>query len=293
MAYLLRGVVYILWDNIPRGALIHCPHIEAACTSETKSDRNLGETRIVTAMATAIQMFTGNNTGPRGDLTSRSVKIEIEVNQVNPENRAFVHPAPIEWVEANRGKILVALYTLLIGTENMRAGGSNSAQAKGRFKDWWLLAGRPVEYAAGLAGYETDFGMLFLELEDDEEDQVTLAGALAALSGQWRCAREEDNAAHFTAKEVTELINSQFSGGDATKIEAGRELREFLFADLLDKNPNYVATSKAVGRRLVKHCGAPVSVEVNGTRAALSLRIRSRYQGTAHKGGVSYWLKIS
>jgi hypothetical protein len=38
-SYLLHGVPYILWDNIPRGMQISCPHIERSCTSVTYIDR--------------------------------------------------------------------------------------------------------------------------------------------------------------------------------------------------------------------------------------------------------------
>src|SRR4029077_15442754 len=47
MSYLLMGVPYVLWDNIPRGIQIACPHIERACTSAVYSDRKLAVSEIV------------------------------------------------------------------------------------------------------------------------------------------------------------------------------------------------------------------------------------------------------
>ena len=41
-SYLLQGLPAIVWDNIPRGSAISCPHIERALTSETVVDRALG-----------------------------------------------------------------------------------------------------------------------------------------------------------------------------------------------------------------------------------------------------------
>ncbi len=35
LSYLMYGVPYIAWDNIPRGAQITCPHIERSCTAES------------------------------------------------------------------------------------------------------------------------------------------------------------------------------------------------------------------------------------------------------------------
>jgi hypothetical protein len=37
LAYFMAGVQYILWDNIPRGARLTCPHIERSCTSDILS----------------------------------------------------------------------------------------------------------------------------------------------------------------------------------------------------------------------------------------------------------------
>jgi hypothetical protein len=34
LSYLMNGVPAIIWDNIPRGSRISCPHIEMACTTE-------------------------------------------------------------------------------------------------------------------------------------------------------------------------------------------------------------------------------------------------------------------
>ncbi len=34
LSYLMSGIPAIVWDNIPRGSLISCPHIERSCTAE-------------------------------------------------------------------------------------------------------------------------------------------------------------------------------------------------------------------------------------------------------------------
>jgi hypothetical protein len=41
LAYLMEGVPAIVWDNIPRGSQISCPHIERSCTTSLYSDRRL------------------------------------------------------------------------------------------------------------------------------------------------------------------------------------------------------------------------------------------------------------
>lgn len=111
----MHGVPYILWDNIPRGAQISCPHIERSCTTEYYADRKLGVSQMVATAASTIHFFTGNNIGPCGELASRSLHIRLEVDSPDPENRRFRHPDPIEWTKDHRADILRALYTILIG----------------------------------------------------------------------------------------------------------------------------------------------------------------------------------
>ena len=89
MSYLLDGVPCIIWDNIPRGAQLSCPHIERALTAASVEDRRLGFTERVWASSTAIHYFTGNNVGAKGDLASRTLDIVLEVDRHDPENRHF------------------------------------------------------------------------------------------------------------------------------------------------------------------------------------------------------------
>ena len=70
-SYLGEGVPAVVWDNIPRGAAISCPHIEKSLTAATYSDRVLGATGTRTVPATTVNLFTGNNITARGDMASR------------------------------------------------------------------------------------------------------------------------------------------------------------------------------------------------------------------------------
>lgn len=65
-SYLIGGVPYILWNNIPRGATISCPHIERALTSKYYEDRTLGASETVRTAATSIIAFTGKQHRPEG-----------------------------------------------------------------------------------------------------------------------------------------------------------------------------------------------------------------------------------
>jgi hypothetical protein len=194
LAHLAEGLPLLFWDNIVQGSTISCPTIEKVLTGTSYSDRVLGETKSITVPATTVFLFTGNNIRPRGDLASRSLMARINVQRPDPENRTFRHADPIGWTESNRGKILRALFAILLGNPQFR--NQCGGVMKTRFKTWWRLIGAAVEHAAALlaerqaalkseglfvsepAASPTDFGELFLELEDDDDASDVLAGIL-------------------------------------------------------------------------------------------------------------------
>jgi hypothetical protein len=284
LAYLLDGLPAILWDNIPRGAQISCPHIEKSCTAAMYSDRKLGVSETITASAATIHVFTGNNVGPKGDLASRSLCIRLEADRPDPENRLFRHPDPVAWTEAHRGQILAALYTVLLGNPMFEPGQPVPAQT--RFKTWWRLIGQPLEFAAQLhkehseADRATDatpgcpparvrFKELFLAQEEEDEESASLANVLAALGSKW------PNQATFLAADVAKLVNATGETGRdqtaqrnvrigsreeepplrTTDAERAAVVREFLFPRIAS---SVTVTATTASKRLKRHVGAPV-----------------------------------
>jgi hypothetical protein len=247
LSYLMSGVPAIVWDNIPRGTQITCPHIEMSCTTELYVDRRLGVNELITTAAATIHFFTGNNIGPRDDLASRNLTIRLEVDRADPENRPFTHPDPVAWTEANRGKILNALFTVLLG--NPRLLDKAPPPARTRFKDWYHLVGSAVEHAVTLSGGSVDFQGVFLTQEEDDEGSSSLADALTALANKWA------NAATFTAGNVAALINDYGVYGTDSAVQDRQTLRDVLYPDAL---PNLIVTPKSVGKRLGSHIGEPV-----------------------------------
>jgi hypothetical protein len=250
LAYFGEGLPALIWDNISRGANIHCPHIEASLTAETYSDRVLGVSEFVTVSATTVQIFTGNNVGPRGDMTSRSVSALLSADRPDPENREFTHPDPIGWTLANRGEILRALYTILLGNPQLK----NPTPAKTRFKLWWTLCAAAVEHAASQyhdgedRPIKLDFSRLFLVRETEDEQASAIATALELLRRNLGYARA------FAAADVVRLINDPGAGG----ADDARELKDCL--DAVGAGPMNAVTAKSVTWRLNAICDAPASV---------------------------------
>jgi hypothetical protein len=266
LSYFLYGVSYIIWDNIPRGTQISCPHIEKSCTAAYYSDRRLGVSELVTTAAGTIHFFTGNNIGPRGDLASRSLQVRLEVERADPENRAFKHPDPVVWTEANRAEILQTLYTILLGNPMLSA--APNAASRTRFKMWWRVVGAAVEHAARQIGHHLDFQTLFLAQEEEDEESASLAVTLEVMANHL--------ASPFKAADVAELVNDRSSA-------TGMTLREFLFPGA---PANHIATAKTVAKRLKVHIGEPVRAgertftlrewrnPVGGPKAAFSYYVR-------------------
>jgi hypothetical protein len=250
MSYLLMGVPYILWDNIPRGLQVICPHIERACTSSVYSDRKLTVSEIVQAASSAVHTFTGNNIGPKGDLASRALHVRLTVDRVDPENRQFKHQDPIGWTQANRGKILHALFIVLLGNPQLDL--PANAAVGTRFKLWQRLVGSAVEHAAQCAAERDpdcdivlpdkvlDFAKLFLTQEGDDEESADLADCLNAITKMFVTT--------LSANDLSfQLCN--------THTENTAIVREFLFPGTV---PDFKPTPKAIAKRLNARVDDPV-----------------------------------
>jgi hypothetical protein len=210
-AMLREHIECALWDNIPRGHTVSGREFEVACTSETMTDRILGVSEHEEVSCAAIQMFTGNNIEPRGDLASRALCVELVSDRVDPENRDFSHNDPIGWTEANRLQILRALYTILLGNPQLKQ--PLDASAETRFKQWWRLVGSAVEHASRLVVGEKEaikFAQVFLEQEEEQdEESVGLVGMFAMLANfHFRPGKPAGDS--VTAEEV-----ARFMAGEA------------------------------------------------------------------------------
>jgi hypothetical protein len=239
-SYLRQSVAALVWDNIARGATISCPHIEAALTASEISDRVLGVSRVETVSSSTVQIFTGNSIAPRGDMASRSFLLPLNVNRPDPENRNFTHADPLAWTQANRAKILQALYTILIGGALHRA---QAQVAKTRFKMWWGLIGWPVEYAAGLLGIVVDCKELLRAGEFGEEEASAGSRALTAIREYWGDGT-------FTTRDVVLKLVDLNSGFEdrAARAEALSDALGELIGKTLEK-----PTARSIGKLFQKY----------------------------------------
>jgi hypothetical protein len=229
-SYLMQGVPFLVWDNLPRGLGINCATLEKILTTETYTDRVLGETNSPVVPAYTIQAITGNNVSARGDLASRMLNAELSVDRPDPENREFKHPDPIGWTQSHRGKILRAFYEILLGNPRRRKG--NHKPPETRFKAWWELVGSAVEHAAiqhaehakwfaadafpQCPAEEVSFKQLFLDGEDEDEQSEALATVLRTLHGLHGERKTTVNSIYRLIQEDTEVARTLVEAlGDA------------------------------------------------------------------------------
>jgi hypothetical protein len=256
-SYLDYGLPVVVWDNIKRGSQITCPVIEETTTAEFYTDRVLGASQVKKVPAYTVQIFTGNNIAASGELASRVLTVRLNADRMDPENRAFKHADPVGWTDRYRGRILAALYTLLLGNPRRGRKPSELTPARTRFKEWWEMAGSAVEHAAehhaawcGGEGGATriDLAELFLEGEDESEEDCSLRDVLSRLCtifgvGVW-----------FTAQELIPYVDTEAFGAD----EGAEELRHALEAAAQKSLPN--VSSKTVTVRLRAITDNPVMI---------------------------------
>jgi hypothetical protein len=183
---LLENPESILFDNIPRGHTIGDKDLEMICTAETMTDRVLGVSRDAEVSCAAILVFTGNNIGPRGDLASRALCVELTADRVDPENREFEHNDPVAWTEANRLPILRAMYTILLGNPKLKE--PRDTPSETRFKTWHRLVGSAIEHASKLVVGEAnavEFSRVFIAQEEESDEETGGLVDLLRMIANW------------------------------------------------------------------------------------------------------------
>lgn len=306
-AYLGEGVATLVWDNIERGTRISCPSIERALTATEFSDRVLGASRSATVPSTTVQAFTGNNIGPKGDMASRSLVCRLEVSRPDPENRAFRHLDPIAWTLQHRGRILQALYGLLLWNPQIRATATGRVPSKTRFKTWWDLIGAPLEQAARLAcdhqalgdahtkfrckPAPVDFGALFAGEEAEEEETLAMRELVLLLLDLFE-------GRHFSASDLASSIEAaqtpspRFRGyqkrdtREENAAERAQVLRSALEGATGKPLPlSSAITGQVVGKRLQMVVGRPV--DIGEGRIGTVTRARAGHEANAYKVSIT------
>jgi hypothetical protein len=110
------------------------------------SDRVLGRSETVTLPARIALAATGNNLSVRGDMTRRSLIIQLDAGVERPELRQFKEPNLPGLVLRRRGELLAALFAILKkGYRQARRPGHRD-QLLGRFEPWSMAVAAPIRW---------------------------------------------------------------------------------------------------------------------------------------------------
>lgn len=303
MAALMSGVPMIPFDNIGRGTHIQCPHIEAALTSAEKTDRVLQESRVMTVSTASTVVFTGNNIMAAGDMASRILRIGLDVDRPDPENREFAHPDPAAWTLKHRGEILNAIYSILLVPRSSE----DTAHSKTRFKAWQRLIGCPIEIVANewlrrqtaeADGAEKIASFSFQSmLRGNEDDDPEAEGTRELLEGLWDDFGDEseEQSRLFKAGAVAAVLQGpgkyepeagDWAGWKAEKDKADA-LRGSLAAALGSSPITGRLTPNEIGSKLRALAGRPVITD----DGVMILCREAPHQRTKKKGSANFWIE--
>ncbi len=185
-ALLLQGVSSINLDNWTRP--IGGEALNALLTAGEWSDRILGRSETVSLPARLALAATGNNLSVRGDMTRRSLLIQLDAGVERPELRAFKEPNLAGMVTRRRGDLLAALFAILKGYRQAHRPGQHE-HLLGRFEPWSMAVAGPIRWL----GYpDPTESQARLREADPEADKLELflSAWFDMRGGQWTTAAE-------------------------------------------------------------------------------------------------------
>jgi hypothetical protein len=183
-ALLSQGVASINLDNWTKP--IGGESLNALLTATEWTDRILGRSESVTLPNRITLAATGNNLSVFGDMTRRSLLIQLDANVERPELREFKEKDLPGRVLKDRKNLLTALYTIMSAFQQAGSPGRDENML-GRFEAWSSAVCAPIRwlgYPDPLSSQER------LRDEDPESDrlQVVLSNWWAVFGDSWTTA---------------------------------------------------------------------------------------------------------
>ena len=152
LGILQEGQSCVLFDNLPEGLVIDSYELAKAITSDSYSNRWLGQNQTVTVPSSVLWLITGNNISVSGDFNTRFLNIELDTKDANPDQRCFKRRDIGVWCEQNRSKILGACMKVIIEGASY----TNTDLKPTRFPEWDRFVRFPLFKTSG-----TDIAEIF------------------------------------------------------------------------------------------------------------------------------------
>jgi hypothetical protein len=160
---LKKGQPIILIDNVKHG--LDSAELAAAVTSETWSDRNLGESCMIELPNRATWIVTANNPRLSLEIARRCIRVRLDSQSDRPwERGVFKHDPIQEWAMEQRAALVHAILVLVQSW--LAAGRPRGKRRLGSFESWAGVMGGILENA-GIPGFLGDLDKLY-EVADTE-----------------------------------------------------------------------------------------------------------------------------
>ncbi len=235
-AIAIAGDRLILFDNLE--GLFGNDALDRALTSTRWKDRILGKSEEVELPLIPAWYATGNNVQVAADTMRRVIHVRLDCLNERPEERSgFKHQNLLAWIDANRGRLLVAALTIL-SAYLKRGHASKNLKPFGSFEGWSSVVREAVVWV-GLP----DPCLTRTRLVESAD---TTGDALGQLIAAWRQYDWSERGV-VVSEMLRELYPSNH--GPTPSDDASVALRAAL-ENLVNCPPGKVPTARQVGNKL-------------------------------------------
>lgn len=238
----MEGDPIVLIDNIPNGGSLGSPILDAALTSELWSDRLLGVNGSFKGRLRTIWYATGNNIQLRGDMQRRVLHSRLESPMERPTERpasAFRHPHLLQWIHAERPRLLRAALTVLRAHALAGRPAATGLAALGSYEAWSMAVRGPLSWLGEPDCAETQRELaasadqelsLLVDLHTgwSEVDPLLLGGASGGLTvRELLTLLDSSRTAYAALRSAVEEVCPSKSGKPPTSQALGKKLQQF------------------------------------------------------------------
>lgn len=182
LSALLEGPAVVMFDNLTSD-LIPFKSLCSALTSEQLTGRILGVSKTATVNTRALMLSSGNNVGPVGDMTRRTVTIALDPQCETPATRQFKGD-PLTVVQQRRAHYVSLALTIVraylhAGAPAVTIDGK-LLQPLGSYGEWSRLVRSPLVWLG-----QPDPAFPVFERMADDPDRETLGRLLHAWQGKF------------------------------------------------------------------------------------------------------------
>ncbi len=179
---LLHAPTMVVLDNVDQP--LASGHLSSVLTDLEWSDRVLGRSEMVRLPNRTVWIATGNNLRTRGDVARRCIWARMDAKMARPWERdpsRFRHPDLRAWVQAERGRLLGALLTLIRAWWSVGCP-EPAVRPLGSYEGWSRCVGGVLE-VAGQRGFLANLHELYDAADEEATEWSAFLGALWEVFG--------------------------------------------------------------------------------------------------------------